>query len=127
MDQRNMIELLEFPDREIPPERAALKTKVDRKEHFIPSLPLCVIQRVVQAKAEKALPLILAIHRQLYMAKRESTPLNAAIWNAAGNPTTREREGIIRKLKSLHDIIIMEEKRTVTSRYRVGRGQIWDK
>eukprot|EP01037_Dinobryon_pediforme_P013287 gene13287-13397_t len=92
---------------------------------FIPALPLHVVLTIVEAKAEKALPLVLAIHRQLHMAKRETTPLNAAIWKAAGSPSTRERESIIRKLKALPGLVYVEKDRTTTSHYRVGRGSDW--
>ena len=92
---------------------------------FIPPLPLHIILIIVEAKAEKALPLVLAIHRQLHMTRRETTPLNAAIWKAAGSPSSRERENIIRRLKALPNIIYLEKARTPTSHYRVGRGSSW--
>ena len=92
---------------------------------FIPSLALHIVISIVAAKAEKALPLVLAIHRQLHMTKRETTPLNAAVWKAAGSPSSRERENIIRKLKDLPGIIRLETDRTTTSHYRVGRGSEW--
>ncbi len=92
---------------------------------FIPPLALHIVISIVEAKAEKALPLVLAIHRQLHMTKRETTPLNAAVWKAAGSPSSRERESIMRKLKDLPGIIRLEKDRTTTSHYRVGRGSEW--
>ena len=65
---------------------------------FIPPLALHIVTSIVEAKAEKALPLVLAIHRQLYMTKRETTPLNVAVWKAAGSSSLRERVSIMRKL-----------------------------
>ena len=79
----------------------------------------------MEAKAEKALPLVLAIHRQLYMTKRETTPLNVAVWKAAGSPSSLERVSIMRKLKDFPGIIRLEKDRTTTSNYRVGLVSDW--
>ena len=72
-----------------------------RPAAFVPAFPLAVLQAVAQARAEKALPLILAIHRQLQMSSREWTPINAAVWTAAGRPAEKHRAAILRKLKGL--------------------------
>ena len=98
-----------------------------RVERFVPPFPVTVIVAVVDAGAEKALPVILAIHRQLTMARREWTPLNAAVWKAAGNPSAKVREAILRKLKELPDLLRIESHRTPTSHYRVARGPLWSR
>jgi hypothetical protein len=57
----------------------ARKVKKNESTALIPSLALHIVIRIVEAKAEKALPLVLAIHRRLHMTKPETTPLNAAV------------------------------------------------
>ena len=92
---------------------------------FVPPIPVAVVQAVVDVDAEKALPLILAVHRQLQMTRRAWTPINAAVWKAAGDPTGKERSAILRKLKAMPQIILLEPHRTPTSYYRAARGSLW--
>jgi hypothetical protein len=92
---------------------------------FVPSFPLPILHAVVAARAEKALPLILAVHRQLRMTRREWTPLNAAIWKAAGSPGEKSRAAILRKLRGLPAVIRLELHRTVTTHFKVARGELW--
>jgi len=99
--------------------------KVGKSEHYVPAFPLSVIFSVVDGGLEKALPLILAIHRQLTMTKREWTPLNSAVWRAAGDPTTKEKEAILAKLKAAPGIIQFRVNRTRVSYYSVSKGTLW--
>ena len=92
---------------------------------FIPACPVRIIQAMVEADAAVALPLVLAIHRQLTSARREETPLNEAVWKIAGSPSARKREAILRKLKRLPELIVFRADRTPTSHYRVSKGRLW--
>ena len=92
---------------------------------FIPACPVRIIQAMVEADAAVALPLVLAIHRQLTSARREETPLNEAVWKIAGSPSARKREAILRKLKRLPELIVFRADRTPTSHYRVSEGRLW--
>ena len=124
----NLSKLLAVTSQQSPPEMPPPKPKTINTieaSAFVPPLPLQIVISIVEAKAEKALPLILAIHRQLHMTKRETTPLNAAVWRAAGSPSARNRESIIRRLKALPGIIGLDKARTTTSHYRVSRGSDW--
>lgn len=96
-----------------------------RARHFIPPVPLRVVLACVEGGCETALPLILAIHRQLTMTRREWTPLNAAIWTAAGNPSERKRTKILASLKEQSDLILVRPKKTATSHYEVAYGALW--
>jgi len=128
MPIQNLSKLLAVTSQQPPPEMPPPKSKTVNTieaSAFVPPLPLQIVISIVEAKAEKALPLVLAIHRQLHMTKRETTPLNAAIWKAAGSPSARNRESIIRRLKALPGIIGLEKARTTTSHYRVRRGSDW--
>ena len=99
--------------------------KVGQSEHYVPGFPLGVILSVVDAGLEKALPLILAIHRQLTMTKREWTPLNSAVWRAASDPTAKEKEAILTKLRAAPGIIQFRINRTPVSHYSVSKGTLW--
>jgi hypothetical protein len=94
---------------------------------FVPGFPLSILYAVVSAGAEKALPVVLAIHRQLRMTGREWTPLNSAVWKAAGSPSDKERASILRKLKGLPDLIRVTPHRTATTHYWVARGSLWQR
>jgi hypothetical protein len=110
-------------------ELRAHETRVDvrgrKSPYFVPAFPTSILTSVVQAKAEKALPTLLAIHRQLAMTRREYTPLSAAVWSAAGDPSEKKRATIVRKLKLLPEVVKVEPHRTAASHYRVARGPLW--
>ena len=101
------------------------KSKTGRTKHFIPAVPLPVVLACVEGGCETALPLILAIHRHLTMTGREWTPLNIAIWTAAGNPSERKRTKILASLKEQSDLIHIRPKKTATSHYEVAYGTLW--
>jgi len=101
------------------------KPKTSKSKHFIPALPLGVVLTCVAGGYEVALPLILAIHRQLTMTGREWTQLNIAIWAAAGNPPEKKRAKILALLKEHPDLIQIRPKKTTTSHYEVAYGKLW--
>ena len=114
------------------PEGFCLPEAIDKKEgkpsgqrHFISAVPLQIIKITVAAGCEIALPLVLAIHRQLKMTGREWTPLNKVIWVAAGDPPERKRSKILAVLKQRPDLIQIRPKRTTTSHYEVAYGALW--
>jgi hypothetical protein len=102
-----------------------VKPKKSKSKHFIPALPLEVVLTCVAGGCEVALPLILAIHRQLTMTGREWTPLNKAIWAAAGNPPEKKRAKVLTVLKEQPDLIQIRPKKTATSHYEVACGVLW--
>ena len=101
------------------------KPTTPAKAAYIPGFPQSVIQAILDTDAVAALPLVLAIHRQLTMTNREETPLNEAIWKCAGSPSPRRRETILLKLKAVPHIIRITTARTATSYYRVAKGEAW--
>jgi hypothetical protein len=104
-------------------------SKVAKELHdtgsYVPGFPLRVLKAVVEADAILALPLVLAIHRQLCMTKRASTPLNSTVWSHAGSPSARKREVILRRLRLVPDVIALEEQRTINFRFRASKGLLW--
>ena len=106
-------------------ERPSSDPRPAARAHFIPPCPVRIIQAMVDADAVVALPLVLAIHRQLTSARREETPLNEAVWKISGPSSARKREAILRKLKRLPDLIVFRANRTPTSHYRVSKGRLW--
>ena len=106
-----------------------LEIRVDttppRPTGFVPGFPVPILKAVVSADAVKALPVVLAIHRQLTMTRREWTPLNSAVWTAAGSPSSKKREAILRDLKRLPEVVRIEPRRTTAAHYRVAKGTLW--
>ena len=101
------------------------KSAAPARVAYIPAFPQSVIQAIVDADAVAALPLVLAIHRQLAVTKRKETPLNEAIWRSAGSPSPKRREVILRKLRAIPYVIRVITARTATTRYRVAKGEAW--
>ena len=123
LDSFPTVEELELGDYKAP---LAKKLPRRRWKAFTPPFPLPILAAVVAAKAEMALPLILAIHRQLVMTKRASTPLNGAIWEAAGDPPTQRKKTILRRLQTLSEVISLTAEQTPMSYYRVAKGPLWE-
>lgn len=112
-------------DFSLPEVKTKSKPKISGTKHFIPALSLQIVKISVLAECETALPLILAIHRQLTMTGREWTPLNKAIWDAAGNPPEKKRAKILAVLKRHPELIQIRHKKTTTSHYEVAYGTLW--
>jgi hypothetical protein len=97
-----------------------------RRTGYVPAYPLKIQVAIVKAKAVKALPLVMAIHRQLHMTKQDSVPLSGAIWDAAGCITRKEKTAALQKLKKLREVIRLTAKQTDFSYYRASKGPLWD-
>lgn len=117
--------LQHLPDKDLRAYETPARLPRRQSAAFIPSLPVRVVQAIVAANAEIALPLVLAVHRQITMKKQDEIALTAAIWTAAGSASQKKREAILRKLKCLPDVIVVTKARTPSSYYRVGKGTIW--
>ena len=101
------------------------KSATPTKAAYIPGFPQSIIQAIVDADAVAAFPLVLAIHRQLVVTKRKETPLNEAIWRCAGSPSAKRRGAILKKLRSVPNVIKLRMLRTATTYYSVSRGDAW--
>ena len=125
VDPKTNINLDGLSDLELRQFETPARASRHRTKAFVPALPMAVVVAVVEAGSEKALPVILAIHRQLKMTRREWTPINAAVWKAAGDPSVKKRAAIMRKLKRLPALICIEPHRTPSSHYRAAKGPQW--
>jgi hypothetical protein len=126
-NERSSQEQLLTAELERHAERVDLGKLTASASPYVPKFPVAILERVEQAGAMTAMGLILAIHRQLAMRKCESTPLNAAIWKAAGSPSKKRREVILRNLANVPDVLVLEEARSQQGHYRVARGELWTK
>jgi hypothetical protein len=122
---RESASLDSLSDRELQSFERRVPLAGNPKRQFIPAFPLRIQQALVEADAVVALPLVLAIHRQLTMTHREETPLSEGVWNSAGSPTAKKRAVILRKLKSIPKVIQITAARTRTTHYRVQKGDLW--
>jgi hypothetical protein len=83
---------------------------------------------VVERKAEKALPFLLAVGQHLDMALRrgkKSVAVTKEVWWSAGDPPRNVRMTILAHVSRMPELIILREKRTYASRYRVEKGPLW--
>jgi hypothetical protein len=119
---RLSIKGLTDPSREV--RRPAIK-KTKNPNPYVSAFPLSVSKHCVSVGCEAALPLILAIHRQLKMTGREWTPLNKAVWVSAGDPSEKKREKILRALKRHPELVQICPRKTATSHYDVAYGSLW--
>jgi hypothetical protein len=124
-NERASLEQLLTAELDRQAERVDLRKIVVPASRYVPKIPVAVLERVEQAGAMTAMGLILAIHRQLAMRKCDSTPLNAAIWKAAGSPSKKRREVILRNLAKVPNVVVLEQERSQQGYYRVGRGALW--
>jgi hypothetical protein len=85
---------------------------------------------LVERRAEIVLPLLLAIQRRLFMARRRRPPrpwvsLSARVWKEAGNPSKTRRVAILAQLRRMSDLVVLQGSHHFTSRYCVGKGPAW--
>lgn len=125
-DKRSLAEISSLSDDELREFETCLPLPNKDNKRFMPPFPAAVLLEVVKEDATAALPLVLAIHRQLTMKRTNETPLNEAIWSVAGNPSVKKREHILRKLKSIPQIVELIPARTALFYYRVKRGSAWE-
>jgi hypothetical protein len=81
---------------------------------------------IVETDAGKALPLILALHRQWRMSRRGSARLSGSLWYMAGRPTPRERRTILAHLRRVPGLVVVKERRSLAARYDLVKGPLWD-
>ena len=117
----------QFKIKDTKPAKTAIHPTLRQEKGYVPSFPLRLIRAVVEAKAEKALPLVLAIHRQMVMTRQRSIPLSGAVWDAAGSPNRRERDTVLRNLRKLRKIYRLTVNKTMFSHYLVSQGPLWAK
>jgi hypothetical protein len=123
---------------ELPPERRPSKITRTRRDSDFLNFPCFTtfVSYIVKRRAEKALPLLLAIHRRLDMrnaenarrgrsGKIESLPLTPGLWRDAGNPAKTTRNAIYKHLRAMPDLVVILEHRTLTSHYRLKKGPGW--
>ncbi|MDI9848656.1 hypothetical protein QM467_11375 [Rhodoblastus sp. 17X3] len=125
MNEHAILEQVLTAELDCHAERVDLEKAPVAASRYVPKIPVAIIECVEQAGAMTAMGLILAIHRQLAMRKSDSTPLNAAIWKAAGSPSKKRREVILRNLAKVPDVFVLQQERSQQGHYRVGRGELW--
>jgi hypothetical protein len=127
VDQESILDKLFCAELDHGAQSVDLGKVLTRKNHFVPPVPIRILERVEQSGAMTAMGLILAIHRQLTMRKRDSTPLNGAIWRTAGSPSKKRKEVILRNLAKVPDVFVLQKVRSRQGYYRVVRGELWTK
>ena len=111
-------DLVKISEKRIPSSR--------RREGYVPRFPARLLAVILEKKAEKAFPLVLAIHRQLHMSGKGSTPIGGAIWDLLGRPSRKQKTAMLKKLRTLRGIVRLTAKQTTFSFYRASKGPLWD-
>jgi hypothetical protein len=112
-------------DKQTAPVREVRVPSRRQTEGYVPKFPARLLPVIRRAKATKVLDVVLAVHRQLHMTKRTSTPLNGAIWDVVGSTSKRERTAIVRSLGTIPQVICLNVDPAYGSYYRVSRGSLW--
>lgn len=98
-------------------------------KQFIPVFPVHVLQAIIKAEAEAALPIILAAHRWMYVLQRKATPLSSRIWDAAGYDdqakTRNRRKTIITSLRKIPQVMKLTPRRSWIAHYWIAYGPLW--
>jgi hypothetical protein len=76
--------------------------------------------------AMAALPLLLAIHNQMNLKKATSISITEKVWGVAAGSSERKRKTMLRALKRVPDLVRLEERHRLKSRYRAHQGPLWN-
>jgi hypothetical protein len=95
--------------------------------HFYPNVPIPIVKAVVDARAEVALPLVMAAHRRLTMRRLNMIPLTSSVWQAAGyaDCSKRRRQTAIANLRKIPQVLELKEQRSLSARYHLSYGPLW--
>ena len=118
-------ENLRLAETPVPSIKATRRPSKRQREGYVSAFPVRILPVIMKAKASRALGLVLAIHRQLHMTKRASTPLNGAIWDVIGRPSKPERNSLLKLLATIPEVICLSTDPAFGSHYRVSKGPLW--
>jgi hypothetical protein len=103
---------------------AAKRQKANRDFLYLVGFDALAVY-VVERHAEKALPLLHAIHRRQMVSGKKSVALTPAVWAEAGNPSQRTRKTVLALLRRMPDLITIREAKSYVYRYYVAKTPLW--
>jgi hypothetical protein len=122
------LEKLIAPAEEFAPDGSGRRVEVVGQKgrlSYVPRFSLKLCAAVVAADAERALPLVLALHRKLSVSGTNSATLSPELWRAAGSPSRGKRQTILGHLRKIPDLVQIREHRTPISVYTLAKGRLW--
>jgi hypothetical protein len=116
------------PPEEEAPDGSGRKTVLVRTRplRYVPRFPLAVLRHVRAANADRALPLVLAMHRRFHMGSKRATPLTGDLWGNIGNPSENERHTILQNLRKMPELVEIKKSRRLLYAYELAKGPLWD-
>jgi hypothetical protein len=87
--------------------------------------PVWLLKEIERAHAWRALPLILAVYRRMYMRKTDSTTLTEQIWTECGVLNEPGRRTVLAQLRKVSGIIVATPEHRLQWRYRLTLGTLW--
>jgi hypothetical protein len=104
--------------------RAFMKPR--SKHPFIWRVPRVWLRILRDAEASSALPLLLAIYNQMIVRKRPAVSITAKVWEVAEAHTRQERRTMLAALKRVPDLVRLDYRDRLGSKYRASQGPLWD-
>jgi hypothetical protein len=105
------------------------KKKVRRppQENPFSQIPLHWLPIIQRARAEKALPLLIAVAYQMRMDRKPRTPITSKTWAHAGDPRSKaQRRAMIDVLRRIPSIVRLEFSQRTGSKYTAIKGLWWE-
>jgi hypothetical protein len=96
------------------------------KHPFIWRVPRVWLRILRDAEAWSALPLLLAIYNQMIVRKKPAVSITTKVWEVAEAHTRQERRTMLAALKRVPDLVRLEYRDRLGSKYRAGQGPLWD-
>jgi hypothetical protein len=104
--------------------RAFMKPR--SKHPFIWRVPRVWLRILRDAEAWSALPLLLAIYNQMIVRKKPTVSITAKVWEVAEAHTRQERRTMLAALKRIPDLVHLEYRARLASKYRASQGPLWN-
>jgi hypothetical protein len=109
--------------------RAQPESKVRRSPQELPfaQVPLHWLPIVQHVRAERALPLLIAIAYQMRMDRKPRTGITSKTWARAGDARTEsQRRAVIAMLRRVPSIVRLVYSQRTGSKYTAIKGRSWD-
>jgi hypothetical protein len=105
-------------------QRAFMRSR--SKHPFIWRVPRVWLRVLKNAKAMAALPLLLAIYNQMILRKKTAVSITSRVWAVAEAYTKRDKTALLRALARVPDLVRLEYRNRLRSKYRASQGPLWN-
>jgi hypothetical protein len=97
------------------------------QENPFAQIPLHWLPIIQRARADRALPLLVAIAYQMRMSRKPRVAVTSQTWRLAGDPRTEaQRRAMINVLRRIPSIVRLEFSQHTGPKYAAIKGRWWD-